>query len=59
MDEGLSHYVRAICLNRKDDAVGAYDELMKAFELDLSLEEVAKVDGDVNNLLLDKDKYKK
>ena len=32
---------------------------MKAFELDLSLEEVAKVDGDVNNLLLDKDKYKK
>ena len=58
-DEGLTHYLRAICLNRKDDAVGAYDELMKAFELDLSLEEVAKVDGDVNNLLLDKDKYKK
>ena len=58
-DEALTHYLRAICLNRKDDAVGAYDELMKAFELDLSLEEVAKVDGDVNNLLLDKDKYKK
>ena len=58
-DDALTHYLRAICLNRKDDAVGAYEELKKAFELDLSLEKVAEVDGDVNNLLLDKEKNKK
>ena len=55
-DEALTHYLRAICLNRLEDAVGAYDELKKSFLMDPSLEKVAKVDGDVNNLLLDKDK---
>ena len=58
-DEALTHYLRAICLNRLEDAVGAYDELKKSFQMDPSLEKVAKVDGDVNNLLLDKEEKKK
>lgn len=53
-DDAITHYLRAICLNRLNDAVGAYDELKKAFEMDPSLEKTAHVDGDVNNLLLDK-----
>lgn len=54
-DEALTHYLRAICYNRLDDVVEAYNELKKAFAIDPSLEKVAHVDGDVNNLLLDKE----
>lgn len=51
--EALTHYLRAICLNRKDDAVGAYDELKRSFEMDPSLKNVAKIDGDVCDLLME------
>lgn len=54
--EALTHYLRAICLNRLDSPEEAYDQLKKAFELDPSLKKIAPVDGDVNNLLLDKEK---
>lgn len=55
-DEAITHYLRAICLNRLDDPVRAYDELKKSFEMEPSLKTVAHVDGDVNNLLLDNEK---
>lgn len=58
-DEALTHYLRAICLNRLDSPEEAYDQLKKAFELDPSLKKIAPVDGDVNNLLLDKEKENK
>ncbi len=58
-DEALTHYLRAICLNRLDSPEDAYDQLKKAFELDPSLKKTARVDGDVNNLLLDKEKDNK
>lgn len=50
----LTHYLRAICLNRDEQPVEAYEELKKAFKLDPSLESMAHLDGDVNDLLLDK-----
>ena len=53
-DEALTHYLRAICLNRNEKPVDAYDELKKSFKLDPSLERMAHLDGDVNDLLLDK-----
>ena len=53
-DEALTHYLRAVCLNRAEDAVGAYDELKRAFEMDPSLKDIAHVDGDVNDLLVEK-----
>lgn len=57
--EALTHYLQAICLNRLDSPEEAYDQLKKAFELDPSLKKIAPVDGDVNNLLLDKEKENK
>lgn len=53
-NEALTYYLRATCLNRLDDPVEAYNELKKAFMIDPSLEKIAHVDGDVNDLLLDK-----
>lgn len=49
-EEAATHYLRAICLNRTEDVVGATDELKRAIEMDPSLEELAHVDGDVNDL---------
>lgn len=49
--EAVSHYLRAICLNRTNDPTEAYNELKKSFEMDASLREIAKVDGDVTDLL--------
>ena len=49
--EAVSHYLRAICLNRVNDPTEAYNELKKSFEMDASLREIAKVDGDVTDLL--------
>ena len=57
-DEALTHYLRAVCLNRLDDPVDAYKALKKAFEMDPSLEKIAHVDGDVCDLLLDEQKSK-
>ena len=50
-DEAVSHYLRAICLNHVNDPTEAYNELKKSFEMDASLREIAKVDGDVTDLL--------
>lgn len=55
-NEALTHYLRAVCLNRAEDAVGAYDELKRAFDMDPSLKSIAHVDGDVNDLLLEQHK---
>ena len=50
-NEAVSHYLRAICLNRTDDPTEAYEELKRAFAMDASLKEIAKIDGDVTDLL--------
>lgn len=50
-DEAVSHYLRAICLNRTNDPTEAYEELKRAFAMDPSLKEIAKTDGDVTDLL--------
>lgn len=50
-NEAVSHYLRAICLNRTDDPTEAYEELKRAFAMDASLKEIAKSDGDVTDLL--------
>ena len=54
--EAMTHYLRAVCLNRAEKPVEAYDELEKALKMDPSLERMAHLDGDVNDLLLDKKK---
>ena len=50
-NEAVSHYLRAICLNRTNDPTEAYEELKRAFAMDASLKEIAKTDGDVTDLL--------
>ena len=50
-NEAVSHYLRAICLNRTNDPTEAYEELKRAFAMDPSLKEIAKSDGDVTDLL--------
>lgn len=50
-NKAVSHYLRAICLNRTDDPTEAYEELKRAFAMDPSLKEIAKTDGDVTDLL--------
>lgn len=52
-DDAVTHYVKAICLNRSNVQEIAYKanaELRRAFELDPSLIEVAEGDADVNEL---------
>ncbi|MBR7029568.1 MAG: hypothetical protein IKI05_09255 [Bacteroidaceae bacterium] len=51
-DQALSHYLLATCLWRNGIVDEAQKELQEAFRLDPSLEEKAKLDGDVNRLLL-------
>ena len=55
-NEAISHYIRAICYNRAEKVVEALTELKKSFSMDPSLERIAYTDGDVNDLILDKDK---
>ena len=54
-NEALSHYLRATCLNRLERPVDALEELQKAFAMDSSLKATAQIDGDVNDLLTDKE----
>ena len=49
-DNALSHYLRAICLNRAARPADARDELLNAFDMDPSLKTIARADGDVNDL---------
>ena len=51
-DQALSHYLLATCLWRNGIVDEAQKELQEAFRIDPSLEEKAKLDGDVNRLLL-------
>lgn len=46
-----SEYVKAIAANRLDKVMDAINHIEKAFELDPSLRDVAKVDADVMDLL--------
>lgn len=50
-DSANENYVKAIAANRLDDYSTALIHLKRAFELDPTLLEVAKVDGDVLDLL--------
>jgi hypothetical protein len=49
--EAMTYYLKATCLNRLDKAVEAYDALKKAMDMDPQLKKMAKIDGDVNQLL--------
>ncbi len=44
-------YIKAVAANRVDEYMAAVTHLEKAFELDPSLREIARVDGDVIDLL--------
>lgn len=52
-NEAITHYLKAICLNRLDNPGDAYDQLKKALDMDPKLKKTALIDGDVNSLLLD------
>lgn len=54
----ISHYLRAVSLNRMENSIDAYEELKKAFKMDPSLERIAKLDADVNLLIPDSKKKK-
>ncbi len=54
-DSAIEEYIKAVAYNRVDDYITATTHLMNAIELDPSLMEVAKVDGDVVDLLDDDD----
>ena len=55
-DEAVSFYLRAVCLNRLDDPVSAYEALKNAFDMNPDLKRIAAVDGDVCDLLVDQNK---
>lgn len=52
-DSANENYVKAIAANRVDEYMNAIAYLGRAFELDPSLREVAKIDGDLVDLLED------
>ncbi len=55
-EEALTHYIKAICYNRTGKPVEAFSSLEKALKMDPALRKTAMVDGDVNDLILDKQK---
>ncbi len=57
-DSAVELYVKAIASNRLDKYMEANAYLEQAFELDSSLREIAKVDGDVIDLLDETDRTK-
>ncbi|MCM1111088.1 MAG: carboxypeptidase-like regulatory domain-containing protein [Clostridium sp.] len=50
-DSAREEYIKAVAANRVDEYMAATTHLEKAFDLDPSLEEIARVDGDVIDLL--------
>jgi len=54
-NSAIEEYVKAVAANRLDDYLTAITHLENAFRLDPSLKEVAKVDGDVVDLLDEED----
>lgn len=55
-DSAVEEYVKAVAANRLDDYITATSHLQKALQLDPSLIETARVDGDVVDLLDDEDR---
>lgn len=50
-DEALTYYLRAVAANRLDKIADAFANLKKAFAADPKLKDVARIDGDVTDLL--------
>lgn len=50
-DEALTYYLRAVAANRLDKVTDAFANLEKAFAADPGLKEVARIDGDVTDML--------
>lgn len=54
-ESAKEEYVKAIAANRVDDYIEAVNHLENAFRLDPSLKEIARVDGDIIDLLDEED----
>ena len=50
-EEALTYYLRAVAANRLDKITDAFANLKKAFAADPKLKDVARIDGDVTDLL--------
>ena len=50
-DEALTYYLRAIAANRLDKITDAFANLKKAFAADPGMKDIARIDGDVTDLL--------
>lgn len=50
-DEALTYYLRAVAANRLDKIVDAFANLKKAFAADPKLKDIARIDGDVTDML--------
>lgn len=50
-DEALTYYLRAVAANRLDKITDAFANLKKAFDADPKLKDIARIDGDVTDLL--------
>lgn len=50
-DEALTYYLRAVAANRLDKITDAFANLKKAFAADPKLKDVARIDGDVTDML--------
>ncbi|MFA6871334.1 MAG: carboxypeptidase-like regulatory domain-containing protein [Bacteroidaceae bacterium] len=55
---GVENYLKAVAANRLDKTSEAYYYIEVAFELDPSLKEIAKIDGDVIDLLPEEQQIK-
>lgn len=61
-DEALTYYLRAVAANRLDKITDAFANLKKAFAADPKLKDIARIDGDVIDILQqmeDEEKEKK
>ena len=50
-DEALTYYLRAVAANRLDKITDAFANLKKAFAADPKLKDIARIDGDVTDML--------
>lgn len=50
-DEALTYYLRAVAANRLDKITDAFDNLKKAIAADPKLKDIARIDGDVTDIL--------
>lgn len=50
-DEAMAFYLRAVAANRLDKIADAFSNLKKAFATDPKLKDVARIDGDVTDML--------